>query len=172
MGKREKILVGLMVIALAYAAFELVYFFVDTTPTHDQVQYDPGDARELSVITGRLQQETELEEVQIHVLQAALSQWSRDPFVPMPEYLLDDPEVQEVVVEPEEPEQELPDIHYSGYLEMGRTRMAVINGMEYLVGESLQHLNFVVVSIEPESVSLKCRKSRDEIIVHFNGNGF
>jgi hypothetical protein len=41
---------------------------------------------------------------------------------------------------------------YTGYLELGKTKLAVINGLEYSVGESLDPNGLYVKSISPHHV--------------------
>jgi hypothetical protein len=47
------------------------------------------------------------------------------------------------------------DFVYSGYLEVNQRRLAVINGMEYVVGEQLESGGYIVKSIDPEKVILE-----------------
>ncbi|MFO7803408.1 MAG: hypothetical protein R6V55_14050 [Desulfovermiculus sp.] len=172
MAKREKILVGLMVIALAYAAFELIYFLVDdSSPTRKEAQVEPGQAHELAARTSQALEQVEMEEVQRHVLEAAADQWSQSPFAPKPESLSEDKE-QASDADTEKEQEDLPEFNYTGYLEMGQTRMAVINGLEYQVGEKLEQENYVLVSIQPEMVILQSLDSGAEITVSYQGKSF
>ena len=56
---------------------------------------------------------------------------------------------------------------YSGYLEMGRIRIAVINGLEYRVGETLVDGSFMVERITPASVTLMAAQSQQQIIIPY-----
>ena len=46
---------------------------------------------------------------------------------------------------------------YTGYLEVGRKRMAIINGMEYREGEALDIKGFVLKSVSPTKVVIENR---------------
>ena len=46
---------------------------------------------------------------------------------------------------------------YSGYLEVDRKRMAIINGMEYREGEGLDIKGYVLKSVSPSSVVIENR---------------
>ena len=45
-------------------------------------------------------------------------------------------------------------ILYTGYLEMGTTRLAIINGNEYATGDMLEQGGYVVRSITPSQIVL------------------
>jgi hypothetical protein len=47
---------------------------------------------------------------------------------------------------------EKPVLSYSGFLQMGAKRMAIINGMEYEEGEMLPVSGYFIRSITPKSV--------------------
>ncbi|MFO8032546.1 MAG: hypothetical protein R6U22_08385 [Desulfohalobiaceae bacterium] len=164
-----------MVIALAYAAFELIYSLVgdSSTPTQEEAQVEPGKAHELAASTSKALDQAQMQEVQRHVLEAAATQWSPNPFVSRPDSLTEDKgQGQPSDADAEKEQEDLPEFNYTGYLEMGQTRMAVINGLEYQVGEKLEQENYVLVNIQPKRVTLKDQESRAEITVPYQGNGF
>ena len=160
MGKREKILVGLMVVALLYAGFELVYRLVETGPEIQQ-QVDAAGTQELAAIAGQAMQEASLEERQLHVLKAASAPWVDSPFAVLPTPAVDPEEVDtdfEVVDAPED--RRIP-LFYSGYMEMGDRRLAVINGIEYRPGEEMSIAGLILESIEPHQVVVRCTQRQE-----------
>ena len=54
---------------------------------------------------------------------------------------------------------------YSGYMEMGDNRLAVINGMEYVVGEELNTGGFIVNSISPAQVVIGIEGTNQTIVL-------
>jgi hypothetical protein len=65
---------------------------------------------------------------------------------------------------PPKPE-EKPDLHYSGYLQLGAKRMAIINGMEYEEGEMLPASGYFIRSISPKSVVVgKIGESKSHVL--------
>jgi hypothetical protein len=50
---------------------------------------------------------------------------------------------------------------------MGRTRIAVINGLEYRVGETLVDGSFVVERITPAGVTLKAAQSQQQLVIPY-----
>lgn len=58
---------------------------------------------------------------------------------------------------------------YSGYVELGSGKLAVINGYEYQVGDSLEGGGFKVVAIAPERVTLESLANGDREDVPYEG---
>jgi hypothetical protein len=79
--------------------------------------------------------------------------WSKDPFM-MQSGALSPQKETEKPVEPDKTIVPVPVFIYSGYLQVGDTRLAVINGLEYAAGESLNIDNYYVKSISPLKVFL------------------
>ena len=164
MGKREKVLLALMAVAISYGAFELFY----SPPARDPVTQDTvnvGEVQEMSAAISRSLQESELDEEESYVLQAAAARWEKNPF-----HIWPDPGDEVMVEIDEEIEPDL--IHetlaYSGYLEMGGTRLAVINNTEYRKGEKLEQGNLTVLNIAPGSVTLRSEINGQEYTIPYD----
>lgn len=158
MGKREKVLIALMALAIGYGGFELFYSPAARGPEiKDTVEVEA--ARELARSVNKTLQEADLDQDQQYVLEAASSAWSKNPFYVWP--------VPEDTREEALPEEEREVMIYSGYLEMGRVRLAVINGLEYQVGEELAGGRFVVTRITPSNVTVQSRKSQLELTIPY-----
>ncbi len=56
-----------------------------------------------------------------------------------------------------------PNFIYSGFMEMGTVKLAIINGMEYTAGESLVDKTFYVKSISPQKVVIGMVKGPETI---------
>lgn len=56
-------------------------------------------------------------------------------------------------------------IVYSGYVDAGRKKMAVINGTEYEVGESIEIEGYVLETVTPSSILIKNRNTGGELYV-------
>ena len=52
------------------------------------------------------------------------------------------------------PDRPLPNLVYSGFLEVGSKRLAIINGMEYEAGDKLDPGGFTIKSILPTRVMI------------------
>ncbi len=163
MKKREKIIVALMLIALLYG----VYSFVSPRPS--QNPNVPADQRLAGVkalssqVAEDLKKDT-LTETEKYVLERAEAEWPSDPF--LGEKLSSSPQSARGAGG-------LPsDFNYSGYVDVGRKRLAIINGMEYQVGEQLQSGGYIVQSIDPEKVVLEDIGKRGYLILPYSGELF
>ncbi|WP_148214050.1 GspB domain-containing protein [Desulfohalobium retbaense] len=170
MAKREKILVGLMIIALIYAGFELIFSISnDDRSAQKTAHVDVDKVQELTAGTSQALKQVEMEEVQRYVLEAAATQWpQQNPFAPRPAPLEDEGRTPDEVKK--KAEEDLPKLTYTGYLEMGHTRMAVINGLEYQTGEKLQQGTYILVNIQPNRVTLKNQENQAKISISYQGN--
>lgn len=64
------------------------------------------------------------------------------------------------------------DFSYTGYLDAGSRRLAIINGIEYMVGDQLDSGSLVVKSIDPEKVVLEDAGKRGQLTIPFTGEIF
>ncbi|MEW6334489.1 MAG: hypothetical protein AB1558_09480 [Thermodesulfobacteriota bacterium] len=155
-GKREKIILGLMAVVILYAAFDFL-----TSGRQDPkaalerktaelnaftTELTTGIGKDLSKNPGAL------------VLSRAEKGWGQDPF-------LDDKAYRswiEAKTPPKETQAAAPkvEIAYTGYLEVGRKRMAIINGVEYREGEALDIPGFVLKTVTPTRIAVENRTTR------------
>ncbi len=158
MQKRQIVLLVLMALAMAYGAYELFLRPLVKEP-YEASKVEVEEARKLSETMSQSMKEVRLGEGESYVLEAASSRWSRNPFYAWParEDNGDDPL----------PDEEREPLFYTGFLEMGGKRLAVINGLEYRVGEDLAGGRFVVQRITSGNVTLQSRKSQLEITIPY-----
>ena len=81
---------------------------------------------------------------QAYVLQKAQIGWKQDPLVQL--------EAQKVKVDTGPDPVLDARVQYTGFLEMGDTRLAIISGMEYEIGDRLEPGGFVIRRILPNHV--------------------
>jgi hypothetical protein len=155
-GKREKIILGFLAIVILYAAFDFL-----TSGSKDKgvdmarktaelntfvTELTAGVGKELSKNTGAM------------VFSRAEKEWTQDPFL--------DGKAYKSWTEAKMPVKETPvagpkiEIAYTGYLEVGKTRMAIINGMEYREGEALDIAGFVLKTVSPTKIAVENRTTR------------
>ena len=91
-----------------------------------------------------------LSEKDNYIIQRAETEWKKDPLVQIKKAVKTET-APEAIVKPTEPESE---IRYTGYLEMGNVRLAIINGNEYETGDRLDQGGYIVKSISPARVML------------------
>ncbi len=162
MAKREKVLIALMIAAIGFGAFEIFFRPAFRTPVEDQ-KVGREEVMKLSATISQTVQEAELGEVERYFLKTAVSEWAGDPFYVWPEPLYTGTAPEEGPADRSGDPAE--SMVYSGYLEMGRTRIAVINGIEYLAGEIIQGGDFLVSNITPERVTLRSKRNGQEFVI-------
>ena len=127
MTHREKIIVGLAVLSLGYGAIELLLPRAKPAPL-TQTQGAEGLTAFISKVAA----------------------WSQNPFVAIPKAQTPE-ERADLQKKPDRP---LPNLVYSGFIELGSKRLAIINGMEYEAGDKLDPGGFTIKSILPTRVML------------------
>lgn len=146
------IILGVMVIAVLYGAYELLWTKKKGAPadlaqkTSDLNTFVTG----LSVGIGAEKDATAL------IFSRAGKEWTQDPFL--------DSQSQRAWAQARTAAQTAAGIGekkiefvYSGYLGLGKRSIAVINGMEYKEGEALDIAGFVLRSVSPARVVIENR---------------
>ena len=152
MTKREKIIVGIMCLAVLYGAFDL--FVYRKKPRYTPTQQIANPIAELKSFVAEVTKKLVNEKVSAeysYMISQAGANWTKDPFIPSVEPLKKRQTIEET------PQKEIvaptrSGFIYTGYLELGSTKLAVINGLEYSVGESLDANGLYVKSISPHHV--------------------
>ena len=146
MTTREKIIVALMVLAIGYGGYT---FFLTGPPGETDFKNDGDkDLKALKLFIAKVADKTKnsLSKKQAYILQKAQLDWKQDPLLQI------EPELS-----PEEKEARQPlvlknKIIYTGFLQMGRKRLAILNGIEYEVGDRLESEGLVLRGIHPNHV--------------------
>lgn len=147
MTKREKIIVGIMVLTVGYGAIELLLPRINTGAAAPAA---PG-AESLSAFIAKVADTAKgaASESSALVIKKAEASWKQDPFLvirkPPP------PSAAEARA-PKEAVRAAPNLAYSGFLETGPKRLAIINGMEYEAGDRVNPGGFSIKSILPNKV--------------------
>jgi hypothetical protein len=142
MSKREKILVGLMSLAVLYGIF--VWFPSLQQPT-DNLN-DDSKKKKLNAFIIKVVDKTTngLSKTQAYVLQKAEAKWNQDPLIQIEPKPIVEEDNQQPVLKTK--------LLYTGFLRMGDKRLAIINGMEYETGDILEPGGLMVRSISPSRV--------------------
>jgi hypothetical protein len=167
MTTREKIIVGIMCLTIAYGAYDLL------GSRRKQKSISPGtmpnktgDLKSfVADVTGKLAGEKVSKEYQYMIKQAG-AQWTKDPFIhsarPLKKRLLP----VNVTQTPAKPS--APDFDYTGFMQLGTTRIAILNGMEYAEGEALPDKAYYIKSISPQRVIIGKVDSKETIQISIN----
>jgi len=152
-GKREMIILGVMVLAVLYGAYELLWTKrkAPTVAPADQAQ----KAGDLNKFIADLSARTEALKTTTLVFSRTEREWKQDPFLDSPYHRA---WAQSRVLAKAGPAADKISFVYSGYLEVGKRSMAVINGMEYREGELLDIPGFFLRSVTPQQVVIEDRR--------------
>lgn len=96
-----------------------------------------------------------------YLISRAEADWTRDPFRAESAKAVEDTET--------DSDAKAPELVYSGFIRAGNRFLAVVNGMEYRVGEMLNELGYKVEKITPSQVVLRTEANK-EIILYLEEN--
>jgi hypothetical protein len=147
MTNREKIILGVAALALGFGAIELLMPRAKTDPFPQSQSTENVTAfiAKMADATKNLGAETTA-----MVIRKAESAWNQDPFADIPRPPA--PVAEEKQKKTDRPPP--PNLAYSGFIEVGSKRLAIINGQEYTTGETLEPGGFTIKSILPTRVTL------------------
>lgn len=153
MGKRQMIILGVMAIAILYAAF--VYLAPQKKiPGADTAQKTAELKTFVTDLTAGLGKDSS-KNLGTLIFSRAEREWTQDPFLESRTYK----SWTQAKATAKETGAAAPKIEfvYSGYIEVNRKRMAIINGMEYREGAGLDAKGYVLKSVSPANVVIENR---------------
>ena len=138
-----------MVLAVIYA----VYILFFAAPRNPKPFAKPGENTQqlesLNAFISKVAEKSKkrLSKKEAYILKKAQEKWAQDPLAK----LQDDKLAQ---LKKAKPQVLKGKIQYSGFLQMGNRRLAIINGMEYENGDKLEPGGYKIASIHPNHVVL------------------
>lgn len=147
MSMREKILVGLMIVAVGLGALVLISDRRDQVAPNAASRVPEPLTQLLSRLTAQFDHGTSLE-TNRYTLAMAGTPWRESLFAPVDRLL-------SATDRGPGSASALPSadaLVYAGYIETPRRRVAIINGIEYVVGDQLDKSSYTVRDIAPDQV--------------------
>lgn len=135
-----------MVVSVIYGVYTVFF-----SEPREAVSFKSGVDKELETLNSFItkvadQTKNSLSKKQAYVLQKAQAEWKQDPLM----------QIQPKMSEEDETEREPlvlgSKILYTGFLQMGDKRLAIINGLEYEVGDKLEPGGLIVRNIHPNHI--------------------
>ena len=160
MTTREKIMLAVTAIAIVAGA---LYFVMDQGPKVPPCAARPDlqVLQDFARLTDEELKKAALTETQAYILERASVEWASDPFLgSKPTAAI--PEAAKAL------ETDIP-LAFTGFVIVGQARLAIINGMEYQVGEVVLGSELVVQAIDPQNVVVKQLRGRESFNVPFTG---
>lgn len=158
MSRREKIIIGLTLCAVGYVAFSFLFTpSSKTTPSHEVSE---NVIQEFVVEVAQGLAKHDITETELMILKKIQAPWDTQPFIngPMP--------LAPSVIRKGKVSQSTEDtsFRFTGYVEFGAKRLAIINDTEYEIGEQIEKTAFTVEKINSTQVELK-NLENDTIII-------
>ena len=170
MTKRERVILVMMTVVVVYGAYALFF----SSPPKGTSKSAGSRSSEINKLITELSVGLTKEgptATDTYIIERAESKWVKDPFFEKKITVVKEkqkaPEV-EAAVEAEKTEVEvLPEVtfSYSGYLQMGDRKIAIIDGMEYKIGEEIGPGGFFIRAIYPNKIVLGIKGKEEEITV-------
>ena len=162
MSKREKVIVGVMVFSILFA---LVYFLSPAVTGQGAKPTDQytGSEKIIQEIAAELKKVASSPN-ENYVIARAEAAWAKDPFYK---------KVMPVAAKAGPGGVGGSDFIYSGYVDMGEKKLAVINGNSYRVGDKLDIGSaFYLHSVEPSRVVIVDRQNQRNIVIKLKDETF
>lgn len=153
--KRQIIILGLTAIVILYAAVDFLMPKKRDTAADMQQQTEDLNSFITTLSTGMGKDTSK--NLRPLIFSRAEREWTRDPFLDETSYKS---WVQVKVPIKEGAAAPKIEFTYTGYLEVDKKRIAIINGVEYTEGEALDTKGFVLKSVSPTRVVIENRGTR------------
>ncbi|MBK5101160.1 MAG: hypothetical protein JJE15_09245 [Desulfobacteraceae bacterium] len=154
MKKREKVILIVMFLAVIYAVYALFL----SAPKNASPVPSGEELKGLQALVDELKQNLQkenLSEADTYVLEKVNAEWGPDPFL--------EKKIEQKTSSALDGLPEDINLNYYGYLEIGKRRVAIINGMEYETGEELELEGYVVRGIYPTKAVIEIRARQSKI---------
>lgn len=152
MAKREKIIVFIMILTIFYGVYE--FFIAPSTkrPKSISVSTDVKrvDANKLIGNVSKVLKDDDSAIVDAYIVARAEEEWAADPFYTENVSSGHTGEVKLI---------------YTGYLEIGKRKIAIINGVDYQIGDELEMTGYTIKNINPSRVIAVDKRGRGKITV-------
>jgi hypothetical protein len=153
LANREKIILGIMAVAIIVAAY--IYLFPKKKGVEkvDAAQKTAELNTFVATLSGSLKEDT-MSDTGTLILARAEKEWERDPFLSRKD-LINWNEAKAKKARADATAKV--EFVYSGYFEVGRKKIAIINGVEYKEGEALDVPGYILKSVSPDKVVIENR---------------
>lgn len=152
--KNEKIIIVVMIVAILYGAYTVLTTMLPDSAKKSQSE-PQGQSLDVEALTGTVAsvlKDSKASMVDSYIIARAETEWEIDPFYIGESSLEADKKI---------------NFSYTGYIEYGRRRYAVINGLDYGTGDELEEGGFIVKSIRPDEVIIEDKGKLEKITIPF-----
>lgn len=163
MSKREKIILSAMAVTMLLGAY--LYFDPGALVGRRgvEIRSDAWTRDFVQQVVKTFKEDTNLAR-ELFAIRRAEREWGKDPFLKGEALLSDTRRANDPDRAPAGAASR-PDLAYTGFLEVGNRRLAIIGGMEYASGETIDGRGYYVRRIQPHQVEIGKRNAADTIIL-------
>ena len=139
-----------MLLVVAFGAYEL---FLAPKPGGAPIQKSTAGLESLNAFIKKVadaNQKGGLSETDAYIIKLAESEWKQDPMLNIPKKSVPRPVTP---VKKAEPVQK-PDLVYTGFMDMGGKSLAIVNGMEYESGDTIEPGALLIRRIYPNKIEV------------------
>jgi hypothetical protein len=153
LNKRQIIILVLMGMFVIYGAY-IIFFAPPAGEKTQQAKYKntPLSGNMVTILTS-----SPLDKIDGYIIARAEAGWQKSPFWDKNIYK------QWAVKDETKSAQPEAKIVYSGYVDAGKKKMAIINGIEYTEGEKLEVEGYVLKSIRPAKIKVENKNTGSEV---------
>jgi len=155
LGTKQKIIIGVMGIAILYAAVD--FLTPKKTPVIDVKQKTEELNTFVTTLSAGMGKDTAKNLAPL-IFSRAEKEWTQDPFLDEKSFRAWSKAKEGAAAPKEGAAAPKIEFVYAGYLEMDRKRIAIINGVEYEEGEALDIKGFSLKSVSPARVVIENRR--------------
>ena len=152
MAKREKIIIFIMILTILYGVY--AFFIAPSSkkpkPVSVSTEVMKVDVNKLMGDVSKVLKDGDSAIVDAYIVARAEEEWAADPFYTENVSSGHTGEVKLV---------------YTGYLEIGKRKIAIINGVDYQIGDELEMTGYTIRNINPSRVVVVDKRGRGEITV-------
>jgi hypothetical protein len=159
--KREKLIILVMFLAVAYGVYAVFFSSPSKTTIVDKGPKLNELNKLVTTVSQSLTQES-LSEADIYIIKRAEAPWRDDLFSERYEKKPTEEDKKKGVAD-STPQKST--FTYSGFMEIGRERIAIINGMQYQTGDEVKPDGYIVRAIHPKKVILEIKGKKEKIIL-------
>jgi len=151
MTNREKIIVGLMLLTVAYGVYAIFFEGKTKEPITLSATKELENLNAFITKVAEASQEG-LSKEDTYIISRAETEWKQDPLINAE--LTDRPQdelkaAKQKAIQTTGPQLQ---VSYTGFMQMGEKKFAIIDGMEYTSGDQLEQGGFIVRSITSRQV--------------------
>jgi hypothetical protein len=154
LNKRQIVILALMALAVIYGIYEIIF----GSPAGNKAATIKTYNSAINSNVAAVSLNNPLERLDAYIIGRAKADWKSNPFLERKLY-----KEWTAKEEPAGASNIAVKFIYSGYVDAGKKKMAIINGMEYGEGEKLGIEGYVLKNITPAKIKIENRKTGSEL---------